>query len=257
MRIVALLTLALIGCEPPNREYPRPVFIVQEEASLPSSVLILPNDTQQDPVPDPPGSVCDCEPLACNGAPIMSGGVGGCTPTLGADDIGSVEIRMPGGETLSVFQGGKLSMYLDAQPQNDWFQATFRGIVSAQRFVEWAPVFISGYYEIGGYDNTIMVDPQSDTSVIKLPVAMYHAGRIVRVKVIGVGAVDIKPSVNGFTGLLDEIEGSPAGYSMQSFGYPMPSVELQAYYSDPQASVNVPHKTGWAIVASHALPSNP
>lgn len=223
------------------------------ESAIPVTGHQTPNSSllDQDPVPQPPGDTCACGVPQCYGKPVLSGGLGGCTPTLGDDSIGSVDIRMPGGEILTVWQGGIPSMFLDAQPQNGWFLAHFAGVVEGRRFMEAAPLLMSGYIEVTDEMNTLLVNPQGAMSVVKLPPAIYHAGRIVRVKIVGPGTVDIKGSVNGWTGLVDPIEGSSAGYSMvPTPPHTMPSVELQAYYDDPTASLDVPHETGWAIVGS-------
>lgn len=268
--LVCLISaISLCACQPVDREYPRgesgvseataPPMVVAYEKDPPSANPKNADpgfsDTTQTPVPDPPGETCTCVPLECDGVPAISAGPDGCTPRIGDDALLSVDIRMSAGETLSVYQGGELSMYLAPGFQPTQARATFSGIVAGVRFEESGTVLVQKeqVYNLPDDANTLLVDPGGDTTVIQLPVAMYNHNRIMRVKVVGNGVVDIKTDINGFTGIRDPLDGSLLGYSMQGVsGAPMATITLKAFYMDtPPMNPQIPHYTGWAIVGSY------
>jgi len=124
---------------------------------------------------------------------------------------------------------------------------TITGTMTAQTFNEASPVIVDGAasstYVIPDNATTFLVYPINDTVTVVLPLAADNAGRIVRVKAMGVGPVDIHGAFN-----VDTIDGLPS-YALQGMANaPLPSVTVQAFY-DSSGQPGDPHHSGWAIIA--------
>src|SRR5688572_26018505 len=106
--VLSIAFVLLVACSPKERAYapPAPSAMVAEPMTPPPSrdVIVGGAPTIGVPLPPPP---CSCEPLGCFGEPLVSGGASGCEPTIGTDTIGSVHVRMPGGETFVVWIDGE------------------------------------------------------------------------------------------------------------------------------------------------------
>jgi hypothetical protein len=130
---------------------------------------------------------------------------------------------------------------------------TIAGMMTASSFREGPPVVVDVVanvsYQAPVNATTLLVYPNGDTGAVTLPCAADVPGRILRVKAMGTGWVDVHGAINQDTGLLDTIDAQPF-YSLQSLtGAAYPSVTLQAFYDDPGASPFMPHRTGWAVIA--------
>lgn len=181
---------------------------------------------------------------ACYGIPLVSGGSSGCEPTIGADNLSSVDVRMADGETFSVHQGGELALYLEHWNASS-SRATFGGDVYARSYVSSSPVFIDGTLDLTEDMNTVVVDPQGDTVVLRLLPALYYAGRRVTVKVLGSGFVELHGTKNEYTGLIDNIDTEPALWIEGTQSGLSHAVTVEAWAN------NFTLQSGWVAVASY------
>lgn len=130
---------------------------------------------------------------------------------------------------------------------------TISGQMAASSFLEGAPIIVDAVanvvYDVPVNATTVLVYPNGSATTVVLPIAASAPGRIVRVKIMGAGLVDVHgasldPSMN----VTDMIDGAPS-YGLQGLdGGPYPSVALQAYH-DAFVPPNAPQRTGWAVVA--------
>ncbi len=130
---------------------------------------------------------------------------------------------------------------------------TISGRMTASSFLEGAPVIVDAVanvtYDVPVNATTILVYPNGSATTVRLPAALPSPGRIVRVKAMGAGWVDVQgalldPSMN----VTDSIDGATS-YGLQGLdGGPYPSVTVQAYH-DAFVPPNAPQRTGWAVIA--------
>jgi hypothetical protein len=189
-------------------------------------------------------------PTNCNGIPWVSGGADGCGPIrLGDDMTGSVEVRMAGGETFSVWQDGAWTLAIENTGQASL--ATFHGHVRARSFAHAQPVHRTSDFAVMEGENTIMVDPQGGVIHAYLPVAIYYPGRRVTIKLIGPGSVDIFGTVNAWTGIQDPIDTGSHFAMLDPAGADHPAVTLEAYDLDDDNNASTPAPTGWVVVSQY------
>lgn len=130
---------------------------------------------------------------------------------------------------------------------------TISGRMAASSFLEGAPVIVDAVanviYNIPVNATTILVYPNGLVTHVVLPIAESAPGRIVRVKIMGAGRVDVQGSVvDPSMNVTDQIDGAPS-YGLQGVdGGPYPSVTVQAYH-DAFVPPNAPQRRGWAVIA--------
>jgi hypothetical protein len=127
------------------------------------------------------------------------------------------------------------------------------GQMAASSFLEGAPIIVDAVanvtYTIPVNATTILVYPNGSATTVVLPIAESAPGRIVRVKIMGAGWVDVQGSVvDPSMNVTDQIDGAPS-YGLQGLdGGPYPSVTVQAYH-DAFVPPNAPQRMGWAVIA--------
>lgn len=130
---------------------------------------------------------------------------------------------------------------------------TISGRMFANSFIESAPIVVDAVvnspYYVPPNTTTTLVYPNGDTAVLVLPCAADMPGRIIRVKAMGTGWVDIHGAINQGSGILDTIDGDPFYSLVALTGTSYPTVALQAFYDNPLDPPNIPHRTGWAVIA--------
>jgi len=126
------------------------------------------------------------------------------------------------------------------------------GRISASSFLEGAPLIVDGAanvtYTIPVNSTTVIVYPNNSTTEIELPLSTEAPGRIVRLKVMGTGGIDIKGTDDPATGKPENIDNAPSMLIPSSFGAPPPAVTLQAYV-DEFVPPGAPKRSGWAVLS--------
>jgi hypothetical protein len=126
------------------------------------------------------------------------------------------------------------------------------GRISASSFLEGAPLIVDGAanvtYTIPVNSTTVIVYPNKSTTEIELPLSTEAPGRIVRIKVMGTGGIDIKGTDDPATGKPENIDNAPSMLIPSSFGAPPPAVTLQAYV-DEFVPPGAPKRSGWAVLS--------
>lgn len=169
--------------------------------------------------------------MACFGTPWMSSGPDGCGPLqIGADNMTSIMMVMDGGETFSVWLEQDWQLFLEAQAQADFAQATFRGDVKARGFLSPSAPLLLADTELDHTHATVRVGAPI---TLWLPEAGYHVGRNFTIKPLP-GAVATVETTNG-----EGIDGQLA-----QVVHPPDCMTVEAFY-DHAAS---PPAGGWIIV---------
>lgn len=130
---------------------------------------------------------------------------------------------------------------------------TISGQMGASSFLEGPPVLVDAVVNVPFLvpvnATTVLVYPNGSATTVVLPIAESAPGRIVRVKIMGAGWVDVQGSVvDPSMNVTDQIDGA-SSYGLQGLdGGPHPSVTVQAYH-DAFVPPNAPQRTGWAVIA--------
>jgi hypothetical protein len=126
------------------------------------------------------------------------------------------------------------------------------GRISASSFLEGAPLIVDGAanvtYTIPVNSTTVIVYPNNSPTAIELPLSTEAPGRIVRIKVMGIGGVNIKGHLDPMTNQPENIDNAPSALVQSSMSAPPPAVTLQAYY-DEFVPPGAPHRSGWAVLS--------
>lgn len=244
LAVVAIISL-LISCKPVDRDYgdqapPSPA----EMFAPPGATILVTGAPTIGPKEPPAPSTCDCEPPpSCGGVPLVTGGDTGCTPTIGSIDMGSVEVRMPLGESFDVWAGDKWLTNV-VNDGNETSLSVF-GIVSADAYRTGpSPLMYGPVLAVTGEYTTVRFAPSDgvDNTVV-LPRAALFPGRRFTVKIVGGGnaTVVFQPIFDEFTQLADTIDGM-ANLSLEG-GHP--AVTLEAHGDSDGAGPDV---AGWDLI---------
>jgi hypothetical protein len=126
------------------------------------------------------------------------------------------------------------------------------GRISASSFLEGAPLIVDGAanvtYTIPVNSTTVIVYPNNSTTEIELPLSTEAPGRIVRLKVMGTGGIDIKGTDDPATGKPENIDNAPSMLIPSSISAPHPAITLQAYV-DEFVPPGAPKRSGWAVLS--------
>lgn len=126
------------------------------------------------------------------------------------------------------------------------------GRISASSFLEGAPLIVDGIanvvYQVPPNSTTVIVYPNGSTTAIELPLSTEAPGRIVRIKVMGSGGVDIKGHIDPATNQPENIDNAPSMLIPSSISAPPPAITLQAYV-DEFVPPGAPKRSGWAVLS--------
>jgi len=167
----------------------------------------------------------------------------GCQ-VVGENDGYSVELLTAAGETLSGRIGGELMWYTENNQTGPL--TVFAGAVHARTFAATPPVFVTGNITVTPDMMTVVVNPDGDTAVVSLPVALYQPGQRVTIKQLGQGAVDVHGAFSWYLQAPETIDGSPSYMLPTPVGSGWPAVTLEAWVSETW-----PYRSGWVIVGAY------
>jgi hypothetical protein len=162
-------------------------------------------------------------PEDCFGIPWLSSGQFGCGPLqIGADNMTGIEVRMAGGETFALWQGGEQQLYMEAQPQNDWSMATFSRDVRARGFLTPnAPLLMADTT----LDHTMSTVRVGAVVTLTLPQATYNPGRAFTIKPVNGGmATVVAPPGEDIDGLTQWTVYPPDCLRLEGWNTPGPAV---------------------------------
>ncbi len=242
LRLLIVLVIALCACSPVEREFDRvePVGVANDSGF--ASKIVSPAAPQPSDSSQSLQESCACAPMACYGIPFFTNEVG-CNLAIGNDSLGGVDIRLPAGEVLGVWQGGVQTAMWEAQPGADWYQASFAGTVSASRFIGAAPAMSVGAIAIDDKHDTYFVNPKGANVPALLPLGILSPGRVITIKVTDDGSVNVLGSYDQFHNHTDDIDGG-ASLAIAAGA----SVSLVAYgvYAPP-----APYMSGWKAIGAY------
>lgn len=147
----------------------------------------------------PPGiNLPDGQAYSIDGCPQIRGGCS--TTTIGADDQGSLSIRMAAGETMMTYIGGVPVMYHEGGYTSDEAITYAYGRLMTGAIYTTPARTVVDDYTVENTDSTVLVNTSTagHDVYIALPSAVYHPGRRVTIKKVG-GKYNVilVPSANG------------------------------------------------------------
>lgn len=126
------------------------------------------------------------------------------------------------------------------------------GRISASSFLEGAPLIyngtVNGVFSILPNTTTVIVYAPGPPIDIELPLSTEAPGRIVRIKVMGVGGVNIKGHLDPMTNQPENVDNAPSMLIPSIISAPPPAITLQAYV-DEFVPPGAPKRSGWAVLS--------
>ena len=189
----------VLSCEPVDRDYGE--YEPEGPVSYPTPAIVATGAPSVAP--------CLCMPT-CSGKPLLTGGASGCEPTLGGGAMGSIAMRVPGGESFMVTLSGAPAFTVSEF--DNGVAASVSGGVKARNFVgPGAPLIRGDVVNLSGTDSVIRFEPTASPSEVNLPSAAAVVGHRLTIKVVAAGGnvVIIKAMFNPSPLMPDDIDGEP------------------------------------------------